>query len=141
MGDISLYLETLIVTDLKRDEGFRDKVYSCSAGKLTVGYGHNLESAEMPEHIAEALLFHDMKESAKLCANWEWFSELSDNRKRAIVNLVFNIGFNGVCKFKKMIAAIEQKNFGLAANEMIDSRWYSQVGDRAKRVVELMRAG
>ncbi len=131
----------LLTNELKRDEGFSGRVYKCTAGKLTIGYGHNVEDNPIPEHIAGKLLEDDIVGCVAKCERWKWFHALSDTQQRAIVNMVFNIGFNGVCKFKRMIAAIENEDFDLAAKEMIDSRWYVQVGDRAKRIVSMMRFG
>ena len=130
---------TVMSGELKHDEGFRDTVYSCTAGKLTIGYGHNIEDNPMPERIASKLLESDIVDCVARCEAWPWFFDLSDVQQRVIVNLVFNIGFNGVSKFKKMIAAIKAKDYNLAADEMIDSQWYGQVGDRAKRLVAMMR--
>lgn len=129
----------LLADELKRDEGFRECVYKCSAGKLTIGYGHNIEDNPMPELIAEKLLHHDIAGALAACERFDWFFELDGVRQRVIVNMVFNLGYNGVSKFKKMIAAIEDREYVLAAFEMRNSRWYRQVGARAERLCKLMR--
>lgn len=127
--------------ELKRDEGFVATVYTCSEGKLTVGYGHNIQDVPMPEPIAEKLLNSDIGQAIAQCEQWGWFFSLDGVRQRVIVNMVFNIGFHGVGKFKKMIDALEHGLYNVAADEMVNSRWYGQVGDRAKRLVEMMRNG
>ena len=127
--------------ELKRDEGFRGCVYLCSAGKQTVGYGHNLEAKAIPERIAELLLQSDIADALAQCERFDWFYGLSDARQRVIVNMVFNIGANGVGRFRKMIAAIEAGAFETASYEMQDSRWYVQVGARAERLCQMMREG
>lgn len=124
--------------ELKRDEGFRARVYDCSAGKKTVGYGHNLEDADMPKDVAEKLLEHDMLTAMVKCEHWDWFYGLSDTRQRVIVNMVFNMGANGVTKFVNMINCIRLKDYMGAAAEMENSRWYRQVGNRATRLVTMM---
>ena len=124
--------------ELKRDEGFRDCVYTCSAGKLTIGYGHNVEDNPIPEAFADQLLGYDIAGALAECERFDWFFDLDDVRKRVIINMVFNLGFNGVSKFKKMIAEIEKKEYGLAASEMLDSRWADQVGMRAVRLATMM---
>ena len=55
--------------------------------------------------------------------------------------MAFNIGVAGVLKFKKMIAAIERKDFKQAALEMDDSKWSKQVGARADRLILMMNRG
>jgi len=123
---------------LKVDEGFKAKVYTCSAGKLTVGYGWNLEDSNMPEHIASQLLDYGIEQAAQACQKFEWFSALSDVRQEVIVNMVYNLGYTGVSKFKNMIAAIEDEDWSDAASEMLDSKWYKDVGARAERLARMM---
>jgi len=130
-----------ITNDLKADEGFRGKVYTCSAGKQTIGYGHNLEDAAMPEQVAEMLLGYDIGLAMRDCESLEWFYPLNGARKAVIINMMFNMGKGRLCGFKRMIAALNAKDFDKAANEMMDSRWYNQVGFRAARLIEEMREG
>ena len=73
------------------------------------------------------------------CEEFKWFHALDEVRQRVIINMVFNLGYAGVCKFKKMIAAIEDKNYTKASDEMVNSRWYDQVGERAQRLCYMMR--
>ena len=130
-----------MVNELKRDEGFRGCVYTCTAGKLTVGYGHNLEAKAIPEPIAEKMLNSDIGDCLVSCERFDWFYGLSDVRQRVIVNMVFNIGASGVERFAKMILAIVAGDYDKAADEMVNSRWYNQVGNRAVRLVDMMREG
>ena len=127
-----------LTEQLKVDEGFRDKVYTCSAGKLTIGYGWNLEDNPISERMAEAKLGEDIGQALAKCEQWAWFFPLSDVRKRVIVNMVFNIGAGGVARFRRMISAIENGDFKEAALEMQDSRWFDQVGSRAERLCHMM---
>jgi lysozyme len=55
--------------------------------------------------------------------------------------MVFNLGMTGFTKFKKTIAAIEDGDFDKAAEEMVDSRWTSQVGYRAYELADQMKSG
>jgi len=128
----------LLTAELKRDEGFRAKVYTCSAGKLTVGYGWNLEASEMPERIADALLSVSISNALIEATNFNWFFPLSDVRQRVILNMLMNLGYARFCGFKKMIAALEISDYDEAANQMEDSLWFKQVGDRAVRLVAMM---
>jgi lysozyme len=128
-----------MMEELKRDEGFRGCAYLCTAGKITFGFGHNIQDNPIPENIAEDILLNDIIQCLDACEKFfPWFYQLSDVRQRVIINMIFNLGAEGVSKFKKMIAAIEKNDFELAAREMEDSKWYTQVGDRAKRLVHMM---
>ena len=127
-----------LVAELKRDEGLRLTVYKCTAGKQTVGYGHNLENTPISTHAAEVILADDIERTIIRCNSFPWFGGLSPVRKRVIINMVFNIGFHGVSKFKNMIKAIIAEDWRTASVEMMDSRWYEQVGERAVRLCKMM---
>ena len=58
---------------------------------------------------------------------------------RVLVNMVFNLGRPRLSKFKNMLAAVNANDYHLAAEEMIDSKWYRQVGRRSEELVEIMR--
>lgn len=138
-----------MIEELKLDEGRapNDKGYQCSAKKWTIGYGHNIETTPIPDRIAEDLLSHDIGVVLSQCERFDWFYPLSDVRKRVIVNMVFNMGANGVSSFGCMIAAIKREDWEDAAWEMlnttkhgiiIDSKWLDDVGDRARRLARMM---
>ncbi len=67
------------------------------------------------------------------------FAGQSKNAQRVVVNMAFNLGRNRLGKFKNFLTAVNEGNYAKAADEMIDSRWYSQVGRRSKELVEIMR--
>jgi lysozyme len=127
---------------LKKHEGLRLKPYRCSAGKLTIGYGHNLDDVGISEEEAEMLLLNDL-----LTANIEvenrfvWFEDLDEVRKAVVVNMIFNLGIARFSAFKKTISLIEEGSYSEAAQEMLDSRWANQVGSRANELSEMMRTG
>jgi lysozyme len=127
---------------LKKHEGLRLKPYRCSAGKLTIGYGRNLDDVGISEEEAEMLLLNDL-----LTANIEvenrfvWFEDLDEVRKAVVVNMIFNLGIARFSAFKKTISLIEEGSYSEAAQEMLDSRWANQVGSRANELSEMMRTG
>ena len=54
--------------------------------------------------------------------------------------MMFNLGRTRLSKFKGMKRGVDAKDWNAAADEMVDSRWYRQVTNRADRLVERMRA-
>ena len=72
---------------------------------------------------------------------YQWFHELSHNRKRVVVNMIFNLGRTGFARFTKTIAYLSGRDYEAAADEMLDSRWAEQVGNRAKFLSGLMLMG
>jgi len=131
-----------LIEELKLDEGYRRFPYKCTAGKITIGYGRNIEDVGISEKEAVALLKGDIASAVLwLDREYGWFRNLSDNRQRALSNMVFNLGPSRFMQFRKMIQALSIGHFDRAALEAMDSKWYSQVGDRAKRIVEMIREG
>lgn len=129
------------ITDMiRRHEGFRDKIYKCSAGILTCGFGHALhEGSYVPSDIAERFFNLDMKETLD---NYNHLGLTLDSVRRAVViDMLFNLGAVKFSRFKKMIAALRLGHYQMAADEMVDSKWYGQVGNRAKELELMMRTG
>ncbi len=127
--------------EIEIDEGRRDKVHTCSMGKLTIGVGHNIEDNPLPDEVIDLLFNMDIEQTVIECERFDWYKTLSPLRQRVIVNMAFNMGVSGVLKFKKMIAAIEIGDFDEAATQMMHSKWYRQVGDRAERLCQMMETG
>ena len=67
------------------------------------------------------------------------FEDLPEEAQRVIANMMFNMGYTRLSKFKNMKLSVDDRNWDIAADEMVDSRWYYQVPNRAKRLVERMR--
>lgn len=127
---------------IKRHEGKRLKPYRCTAGKLTIGFGRNLEDKGITEEEAEFLLDNDIKAVITACREtFSWFAFLDNVRAAVVADMVFNLGLSGFLKFKDTIAAIRSRNWEGAADEMKNSAWYGQVGNRAAELVEMMRTG
>ena len=54
--------------------------------------------------------------------------------------MMFNMGYTRLAKFKGMKRGVDSRNWEEAADEMVDSRWYTQVQRRADRLVVRMRS-
>jgi len=117
----------------------RLKPYHCPAGKLTIGIGRNLEDNGITEKEALVLLENDIRECIEdLKTVFQSFDGLPEDVRRVMVDMRFNLGPNRFRKFRKMIKAVENRDFIKAAAEMKDSRWYNQVGHRAQTLVNMM---
>lgn len=126
---------------LKFDEGFRSKVYKCTAGYNTIGYGFNLDLNHFPEPIASALLKYCIDKTKAELIPFSWYNMQPSGIKDALVNMGFNLGIPKLLKFKNMIKALEQKDYKAAADHALDSLWARQVGDRAQRIATIIRQG
>ena len=56
-----------------------------------------------------------------------------------VIEMCFQMGFTGFCKFKKAIANMQDKNWKAAADEMLDSLWARQTSNRANRLADIVR--
>jgi lysozyme len=125
---------------LRRFEGYRKYPYRCPAGYLTIGYGRNLEVKGISIDEAEMLLNNDVNETIELLLNGlEFFTMLPEQAQEVLVDMTFNMGFGGVLKFKKFLEALKNKDWEKAAQEMENSLWYKQTGNRARELVKIIR--
>lgn len=157
-----------LIEELTLDEGLRLKAYDCTAGKRTIGVGRNFEdvpfskdeclslfgttsisyinadkilsSRGISNAQSDMLLQNDINKCiAQLQKQSFWESVKDDNdRARAIINLCFNLGINGLLGFKNTLAFIEKKDWKNAAKNLTLSKWYTQVGNRGPRIVKLI---
>ena len=134
-------LTAILFEQLKRHEGFRSKPYRDSIGKLTIGFGRNLDDVGIDGSEAEILLEADIDRALDAASRFIWFRLLETARQSVVVNMIFNLGLQKFSGFKNMIRFIELKNYALAAKEMLNSKWASQVGDRAKELAQIMETG
>lgn len=134
--------QQIVKAQLKTDEGWKHKPYTCTAGKLSVGCGRNLDDVGLRDDEIDYLLDNDIR-VAENDARFLFpsFDSLTDNRKAVLINMSFNLGKTRLSAFHKMIAAVGADDFAEAATQMLASKWAGQVGDRSKRLAKLMKEG
>ena len=131
-----------LIEQLKIHEGVKLKPYKCSAGKLTIGVGKNIEDNGITLEEAEYLLQNDIAEArSQLLHAFPWMKDFNDARISAMINFTFNVGIGTVKKFENTLAYMQSGEWDKAADEMMDSRWARQVGNRAVEVTEQIRTG
>ena len=135
---------------LKIDEGCVYEIYNDHLGYPTFGIGHLVRESD-PENgspvgtkvsedrVADA--FDDDIEIVLSDCNklYPDFEDLPEEAQQIIANMMFNLGRPRLSKFRGMKAGVDAKDWNRAADEMVDSRWYAQVGRRAERLVDRMR--
>ena len=136
--------------EIAADEGCRHEIYLDHLGLPTHGIGHLIREHE-PEHgqpvgtpVSEERVRQcfaldiaiTMEDCQRLFAD---FKELPDEAQLVIANMCFNLGYPRLSKFKNFRAAVEERDWMRAADEMVDSRWHDQVPNRAKRLVKRIR--
>ena len=137
--------------EIEADEGCKYEIYLDHLGLPTCGIGHLVKESD-EEHGAEVgtevseervaeLFEQDVQVTIDECERlYSGFSELPEEVQHILANMMFNMGRPRLSGFKKFNAAVAAGEWEEAAEEMIDSRWYRQVTNRADRLVTRMRA-
>ena len=130
-----------LIDDLMRDEGLRLKPYRDTVGKLTIGFGRNLDDQGITEGEAETLLQNDIGRTlVELDRAFPWWIGLPEPVQRALGNMAFNLGLTRLRTFRLMLAGLERGDWEEAAKQALDSRWATQVRNRATRIADLYRS-
>jgi lysozyme len=122
------------------DEGLRFKPYKCTAGKLTIGYGHNLDDLGISQRVADLLLEEDAEIADIACYKifGEQYENWSENRRLGWLNLAFNLGHGRLLQFRNTIRAARIEDWQEVEKGLRASLWFKQVGKRAERVIKMV---
>ena len=136
-------MNTELINQIKQDKGLRLFPYRCPAGKLTIGFGRNLEDRGISGLEAEALLQADIVTVKHALEKrlGEVYKTLDASRQSVLIQMGFQLGIEGMLAFKKMIQALKAKDYETASAEMLDSKWAKQTPGRAKRLAGQMEMG
>tara|TARA_B110000503_G_scaffold64912_1_gene102146 strand:- start:246 stop:671 length:426 start_codon:yes stop_codon:yes gene_type:complete len=133
---------------IRIQEGYSKKAYKCSEGYLTIGVGHQVKPSdnieldkEYPDEFLEQLFDEDFRTAANGAFDLLEDYPLIKREAKAIVTcMVFQLGLTGVSKFKNMLAALAEYNYGDAADAMLNSRWNKQTPKRCQELADWMRS-
>lgn len=128
--------------ELIRDEGVKSRPYKDTTGHLTIGVGHNLSARGLCAEAIMVQLRFDIKEKlAEMDRKMSWFKSHPDAIQRALINLAFNLGVDGLLKFSQTLDAIKDRDYPLAAERFRkNSKYFSQVKGRAERIALLIES-
>jgi len=141
---------------LKRHEGVKLKPYRCTAGKLTIGVGHNIDAKGLPDDIeayldsygkitqemVDILLDADIEDAIADCERlYPDFSDFSEVRQDALIDFVFNVGYGVAKKFKTTNGYINAGKWEKASESLLASLYAKQVKGRADEIAEMLRDG
>jgi len=140
-----------LMSDLEEDEGFVAEIYLDHLGYPTFGIGHLIteKDPESGKEVGTAVSYERVRQAfkkdiesvifdcRKLCDD---FDGLPEEAQLVIANMMFNLGFPRLSKFSKMVSAANQHDWPEMANQMVNSRWYKQVTNRASRLERRIRS-
>lgn len=140
-----------LIEQLQKDEGFVPRA-KWDIKQWSYGYGTRAPHKDALISKAEALI--ELNKHADIAV--KGFLEIFKNdldkfnevRAEAFVNMIFNMGAGsskaGLRSFKKTLSLIQdydEVNWEVVSKELANSKWYSQVGDRAKRICRQIKTG
>ena len=118
------------------NEGFRSKPYQCSEGVWTIGHGMTW----ITEGESLSILSGRISQlHLKLLDDLDWYKDMPPEVKGVIIEMCYQMGFTGFCKFKKAIAAMKEHDWKDASIEMLDSKWAKQTSNRANQLADIVR--
>jgi len=125
---------------LIKHEGYRKKPYKCTAGKLTIGVGRNLDDVGLFSDEINLIFENDIKRcEIDLQKNLSWFESQPENVKMVLIDMCFNLGIYGLLKFKNTLSLISKGKYNEASIEMLNSNWAMQVGVRAVNLSQILK--
>ena len=130
---------------IAKHEGYEPKVYKCTNGYDTIGYGFAIKDLYMDKEVADLILDQKINKLLKRISadeDWgDWFLEKPQAIQEVLINMIYQIGFSGVKRFRKTIQYIKDDNFLMASEEMLDSKWAkSDSPNRAKELSEIVKS-
>ena len=130
-----------LLKQIKQHEGFRSRVYQCTEGYETIGYGFAIKDLMLDEDIAELILVRKIADLvARIKETFPWTKDAPEAIQDVVVDMCYQLGINGFSKFKKTIYLLETEQYQEASVEMLDSLWAKQTPNRAKELSEEVRA-
>jgi len=123
------------------DDKTGDEVVLPSGGKVTGGVGWNFTDRGLPPAVIDMLLELAINDAVANAGALSYWARLNDARQLVVADLVYNLGIQRFRRFVKFNAAMEAWNYQEAADELVRSQWYGQVGRRAVKLVDTMRTG
>lgn len=130
------------IKQMRFHEGVKNKVYKDHLGIETIGVGRNLVDRGLSDEEVDYLLSNDITiVENELDNGLSWWRDLDEVRQRALADLAFNMGLPRLHGFVKMLSALQRRDYHAAADELLDSKYAKQVGERSNRVAEMIRTG
>ena len=128
-----------LLDDIKKHEGFRARVYQCTEGYDTIGYGFAIKDLDIEEDIGEMILIRKLEKLQKrIASTFGWFFNSPEEVKDVVTNMCYQLGVSGFSRFKKTIYLLETEQYQEASIEVLDSLWAKQTPNRAKELSEIL---
>ena len=133
--------------EIEKDEGCKYEIYLDHLGLPTFGIGLLVTEwdeeyygmpigTKVPHEQVDAWFAVDINRTLQDCKEiFPDFNDLPEEAQLVIANMCFQLGRPRLSNFVKFIAAVNDRDWVKAADEMEDSRWYKQTTARAERLI------
>jgi len=129
-----------LLNSIIKHEGFRAKVYQCTEGFDTIGYGFAIKDLVLDEDLANIILQRKLESLIRSIEfKFGWYKDLPKSVKDMVVEMCYQMGISGFSKFKKTIKLLKNEEWEKASIEMLDSKWAKQTPNRAKALSNKLR--
>ena len=120
-------------------EGIKYAPYKCTAGKTTIGIGHNLDDKGISKAVVDLLYNEDVAEvESDLKAIFDDFYTLPEQIQLVLTDMRFQLGYQGFRSFKRMILAVKNRNWPEMFLQMKNSDWHRQTPKRANDLLKMV---
>lgn len=138
---LSDFQTNILKARLTRTEGRRNRPYIDTVGKVTIGIGHNLTDKGVPDTLVEEWFTQDITEAATGAEVLPAYNYLDPIRQTVLIDMIFNMGLDSVKEFVNTLALLKRGDYVAASEQMLKSKWATQVGNRAIELAEIIRTG
>ena len=129
-----------LLSSIRKHEGFRSKVYKDTLDFDTIGYGFTVKNLVLDEDIANIILQRKLEALIRSIEfKFSWYADLPNAVKDVVIEMCYQLGVTGFSKFRKTIKHLENEEWELAADEMLDSKWAVQTPNRAKALSDRVK--
>ena len=128
-----------LIEAVKLSEGFRDKVYKCTEGYDTIGYGFAVKDLVLDEDIAEMILVRKLESLIeRVHKKFPFVENLPKEAQEVVYEMCYQLGLNGFSKFERTISYLQLGDYNMCSREMLNSRWATQTPNRAQRLSDII---
>lgn len=139
-----------LINELKREEGFRDRVYQCSEGVDTIGYGFNVKYLSkdeldlnggfiepMSEEVATKILESKVSKLIKSVDEvYSWIDNLPEVVKIGIYDMIYQLGIKGFGSFVNTQKYLKLLDYPKVIENIKNSKWAKQTPRRANNLIK-----
>lgn len=116
------------------------KLVVAPIGKLSIGYGANIQDVGLyPEEVVFMLEFRLLRAWRELVAEVPNVLRWPLRVQQVLLEMAYNMGARKVGRFRRMLDAIDARDFKLAAKELLDSDAARRLENRYAGLAEILR--